>query len=303
VQLRSNLRILSLMTAALRHLTNHVCRLAMSRSSLLAYTWVNKNIRISAKSAAFLIGAFAILFQFLISNNVFAKDVIVQASKINSDKSAYFLRVNFGAIDVRVLTPSVPLGGSLSTAIDPERAPQGFLLADYLARYHAIAAVSGGYIDSYSPPTALGFVKSNGIVAARSHNSWLTNGVFCSDVGRAVIKMVETSVDVNGFRDCLQAGPLLLANGVPMRQDVAGYQRLAQSVQEQTFVCIDNDKQVVLGVTDKVDFGTLVSFLYQISCVDSLRLTGLDTAGLRIRNQLFGRDEYLFPSAIGVIQK
>jgi hypothetical protein len=198
----------------------------------------------------------------------------------------------------------VSLRGASPSASNPDRTPQGFFLTDYLSRFEVVAVMSGGYIDNYSPPTALGLVKSNGTLVTPAHNSWLTDGLFCSNVGSAVIKPAEPDAFMTGFRDCLQAGPLLLADGKQESQTGAGYQKLAQSVQEQGFICIDGNGRILMGVTDKIKLAKLVDFLTmpEIGCKDALRLTGQDTAGLRDRNRNnpYGHDDYLFPDAIGI---
>jgi hypothetical protein len=238
-------------------------------------------------------------------SSLIAKELTVQTGTVPGNKSVSYLRVELSSVNVRVLTPLVPLNSALPPVTDPGRASRGLYLSDYLKLYRAIAVMAGGYIESYSPPTALGFVKSNGISTARAHDSWLTDGVFCSDVGRAIIQPSGSTVDRSSFRDCLQAGPLLLGKDIPSSQETPGYQKLAQSVQEQTFICIDNQNRLVLGVTDKIDLATLIHFLSSpdMGCVSALRLTGLDTSGLRFGSQLFGHDDYLFPSAIGIFQR
>jgi hypothetical protein len=140
------------------------------------------------------------------SSKLLAEELITQTAKIAGDKTVDYLRVALSDVSVRVLTPLVPLKSTLPTVADPERALRGLSLADYLKIYDAAAVMSGGYIENYSPPTALGFVKSNGVSTTRSHESWLTDGVFCSDVGRAIIGP-SSSADQTSFRDCLQAGP------------------------------------------------------------------------------------------------
>ncbi len=240
-----------------------------------------------------------------ISTNAVAKDLNIQKQELSGGQAVNFIRVDLSDFDVRVITPLVALGGNFPASNNPERMPQGFLLSDYLTRYNAVAVMSGGYIDSYSPPTALGFVKSNGTLVAPPHKSWLTNGLFCSDVGRAVIQSSSPVSNKSDFRDCLQAGPLLLSAGHALTEHGAGYQKLAQSLQEQGFICIDSQSRVLIGVSDKINLLTLIEFLSlpEIGCKDALRLTGLDTAGLRDRNHLFGHDEYLFPNAIGILPK
>ncbi len=229
----------------------------------------------------------------------------IQTREVAGGKSVSYLRVDLANFDVRILTPS--LRRISSAATNPERTPQGLFLSDYLTRYDAAAVMSGGYIDSYSPPTALGFVKSNGTLVAPPHNSWLTNGLFCSDVGRAIVQSVGSDINKPDFRDCLQAGPILLIAGNALSQvgANASYLKLAHSIQEQGFICIDGNSHVLMGVTDKINFATLVDFLNlpEIGCKDAVRLTGLDTAGLRDRSHLFGHDDYLFPNAIGILPK
>ena len=175
-----------------------------------------------------------------------------------------------------------------------------------MRRYDTDAVSSGGYIDSYSPPTSLGFVKSDWVRVSPPHESWLTEALFCSDDNRVSIDFMEQSKEGAGFRDCVQAGPLLLKKGLPPSGSSAiAYQKLARAVQEQTFICIDGFGQAVIGVTDKTDLVGLTAFLRrpEIGCVDAMRLTGLDTAGMRVGSKLFGRDDYLFPNALGVIRR
>ena len=249
---------------------------------------------------------FLAMIQFFLKPLAFAKEPEIQVQQLTGEKSAYYLRVDLGDDDVRVLSPLVPLSSASVANRNPERMPQGFFLENYLVQYNAIAVSSGGYMSSYSPPMTLGFLKSNGMSVARPHNSWLTNGLFCSNADRAAIQLVGAEFEPPSFRDCLQAGPVLLRDGSPPPISAnIGYAKLAQSVQEQTFICIDSQKRIVLGVTDKINFPALVEFLSssRTGCVDALRLTGLDTAGLRDRKKLYGHDDYLFPSAIGVIPK
>jgi hypothetical protein len=87
-----------------------------------------------------------------------------------------------------VLTALVPIDvPNISPTQTLERAARGYFLKDYRTLYRAKAVLSGGYIASFSPPMALGLVKSNGVVANEFHKSWLTEGFFCSDVGRVKI--------------------------------------------------------------------------------------------------------------------
>jgi len=234
--------------------------------------------------------------------------------RINENKKLTFLQVSLKKFDVRVLTARVPISSSNQKSPEIfatyERAPRGYFLQDYQRRYNAIAALSGGYIETFSPPTALGFIKSNGTVTDAMHKSWLTDGIFCSDKGSASIWQIDEASDAVNMRDCLQAGPLLIyrgrvfGNGIDIQN--SGFKKLARSVQAQGFVCIDKEGFVLLGISDAIDLSSFVEILRSppINCIDALRLTGKETAGLRVADEfLFGKDEYLFPSALAIISR
>jgi uncharacterized protein YigE (DUF2233 family) len=213
---------------------------------------------------------------------------------------------------VRVLSSLVSISDGSSRG-DPvsnlERKARGLFLEDYQRRYGALAILSGGYFASFSPPSPLGFVKSNRISISSPHESWLTEGMLCTDEGRLEITLKAQRADRPEFRDCLQAGPLLLLNGqaptnLPSR-GAPGFEKLARSVQEQTFVCIDKQGKVILGVTEEADLAAVTEWLRRpdIGCADAIRLTGSNTSGLRVLSQLYGQDEYLFPSVIAVMNR
>jgi hypothetical protein len=62
---------------------------------------------------------------------------------------------------------------------------------------------------------------------------------------------------------------------------------------------------VALGVTEQVDLQTLAAFLSrpEIGCIDAIRLTGQNTAGLVVNGEKFGNDAYLYPSVIAVLPR
>lgn len=228
------------------------------------------------------------------------------------NKRLHFVRVSLQLYDVRILSPLVTFntdGSARRVSGNPERAVRGVYLQEYMTRFGAHAVGSGGYIDSYSPPSSLGLVKSGGVMLGSEHNSWLTEAIFCSDQGKATIALAKSFSASSEFRDCVQAGPLLLQNGkVPselLSHKSSGYLKLAASVQEQMFICIDSKQQLLLGITDKIDIPTLTATLTkpEVGCSNAIRLTGQDTAGLRTKDNLYGNDDYLFPNAIGVIRR
>lgn len=235
----------------------------------------------------------------------------IEYSILRNYKNLHVIRVSLNRYDVRVLAAQVSFtkGIKSSEAVSvPDRSARGYFLDDYRRRYGAIAAMSAGYIDSYSPPTPLGFVKSAGVIINGIHKSWLMTGIFCSDEGVAQITPIEDAKLMQRMRDCVQAGPLLIYRGKVFEGDSrnSGMSKLARSIQSQGFVCIDRSGSVLLGVSDEIDLQMLVDVLRdpQIGCVDALRLTGKETAGLKITTGLsFGDDDFLLPNALAVIPR
>ena len=138
--------------------------------------------------------------------------------RIHGNVQITSLRVSLDKFDVRVATPQVQKFGAGNRAAElagnPERSPRGLFLDDYINRYNALAAISAGYVVTFSPPTPLGQTKSDGVVIGTPHSSWATEGMFCSDKGRAAIDIAVSSLANVEYRDCLQVGPILLRNGV-----------------------------------------------------------------------------------------
>ncbi len=236
-----------------------------------------------------------------------ANGISIQSVQLAGGKNLHIIRVSLDSFDIRVLSPLVPLDGAERYNRDPDRVARGYYLDDYKRRFGADAVLAGGYINTYSPPTSLGLVRSNGQVVSPQRESWLVEAALCSDKGSIKIDLVD--LVRLPFRDCVQAGPLLLKAGKSPNElasrKAPGFSKLSQSVQEQNFVCVASDGRVLLGVSDKIDLPTLVLALQRpdVSCVDAIRLTGLDTAGLRVGAVLFGNDDYLYPDAIGVIRR
>jgi hypothetical protein len=231
------------------------------------------------------------------STSVYSVELEAKTMAVDQDRSATYLKIDLKAFDIKVLS-AVKFANGAAT---------GYSLENYLKLGRAAAVLSGGYLASFAPPMPLGLVKSDGVVTNKSHNTWVVEGILCTKEGQLVIRTWSAEAEED-FPDCLQAGPILLLKGkepsdLPSR-NASGYLKLAKSAQEQTFLCTLGDQQVAAGVTDKMDLPTLVDFLRgKIGCVDAIRLTGKDTAGLRLMRPrvLYGNDAYLFPDAIAVV--
>jgi hypothetical protein len=237
---------------------------------------------------------------------VIADGLVLHQATVAEGRLATYLRVDLEKFDVRVLSALLPRKDDKAQAA-PERAARGFFLNDYRTLHNAEAVLSGGYIASFSPPTPLGLIKSDWTVVNAPHESWLTDGYFCSEPGRA---QIQRWIDLAAFRDCLQAGPILLLQGEPPKdlgrsRRPGSYKKLENSVQEQAFICTVMPNELILGVTDKINLPALVDFLSrkETGCTDAIRLTGEQTAGLVLSDKEFGHDDYLFPSVIAVMPR
>jgi Phosphodiester glycosidase len=236
-------------------------------------------------------------------------DLVLRQAALPGGATLHYMRVPLARYDLRVLAASVPLYDTARQAqkLNPERSASGYSLEDYLRRYRALAVLSGGYIDSYSPPTPLGLVRSNGFQLSSVHRSWLVDGFYCAKPGHAEISPVDMDPLRRGFVDCVQAGPLLLLNGRPPdskgREEPASYQKFVSMRLERTFICLTGRREAIIGISDKIEFPKLVTALQQpqFDCVDAIGLTGGSSGGLRFGNRLVGKDEFLYPSVLGVM--
>lgn len=222
-----------------------------------------------------------------------------------------FLRVSLDKFDVRVAVPRISkFGASSSDATsNPDRSPRGLFLDDYINRYNALAAISASYVETFSPPTPLGQIKSDGLITGTSHSSWATEGTFCSDKGRALVGISSDLAAKSNYRDCLEVGPLLLLGGaIPNALPSSSatgtdYNRMINGQVPHSIVCIDNAGRVLLGLTAKsgATLSEIVTTIQQapIKCSDAIRL---QPGGMRVNSDLFGVDRYLHPSALLVIK-
>lgn len=192
-------------------------------------------------------------------------------------------------------------------AIGGAESPRALFLGDYYRRSKAKVIISGGYMSSFSPPTPLGLVKVDGTEIGRPHKTWIGTGMFCTD-GRQVKIGRFDQLKSDKFTDCIQSGPLLIENGTVRyngNEDIgSGEQRLVDSVQEQAFICIDQEHKIKLGVSDPIrldDFSHIL--LDKLKCQDALRLSGGASAGLQAQSDLVGNDELPLHNVIAVFQK
>ena len=191
----------------------------------------------------------------------------------------------------------------------------GLPLEEYASWTKAKVVLSGGYFSSYSPPRALGLVYKEGKVISKLHHSWLTNAVLCiDDRNNANIVYINEHQAPAPNSNCLQAGPMLVFDRkVAFTTEEATSsvgKSLMSGLQEQSFICISDHGQVVMGVSEATSLELLEQILAGerekggLSCKAAMRLTGSVSAGLYIDGKLHvGNGDILLPDALSLSRR
>lgn len=213
--------------------------------------------------------------------------------------------VEDGAVALQVV--SVPPSARIEVVTPTGKAAAsdaGQVLLELAASHVPDVILAGGYLSSFVPPEPLGLTKVDGEIISRAHESWLTSALFC--VGENGPEILPYAAEAPArFEDCLQAGPMIVADGAsryPTDDLEAGEAKLAARVVIHSFVCIDGDGHLVMGMSSEASLDELGPALVDgVGCRNAMRLTGSDTAGLYLRGTgLLGENRYGLPNAIAV---
>jgi hypothetical protein len=217
------------------------------------------------------------------------------------------------AVDTRkaglyVLTNRNP--DRFSEKAEGSRGATGYSIREFASSPGVVAALSGTYLSSFSPPLPLGYVRSGGTRYNSAHSSWLTDGMICTTEG--VPKLVASTTPPpeppDGPSDCLQAGPILMRDGQPAWEPkTSSQQQLWTSDQPQALVCLV-DERAKLIATDSFPVRDLIPVISDqsgpLACTDALRLTGSTTAELHVKGLgPFTGQETLLPNALVVVPR
>jgi hypothetical protein len=164
----------------------------------------------------------------------------------------------------------------------------GLTLKEYakLGKYKVVH--SAGFLDTCVPPYPLGYVKIDGEELNRVHKSWLMTGVFCTNGKQYSISRFKNNAQFSAWHDCIQAGPLMIEGGKNVL-DSSKHTSITDEPKEQSFVCVDKNKKLVLGITDSVALKDIVSLLGRskedggLGCVDAVAMSAKYTAGMVIK--------------------
>jgi hypothetical protein len=181
-----------------------------------------------------------------------------------------------------------------------------YFIGDISAKTKAQVVLTGGYLSSFSPPRPLGLVRFSRQDISSPIKTWLGAGIVCTNGAEVAIGKFEEGLQKK-YPDCLQTGPLLIDNGVVRYSgaDVSsGEQKLVQSEQEQTFICLDESGKIIMGVSDRLRLDDFTTYLRdKLKCLKAVRLSGSDTAGMVVGKTLYGHNDVPLFSAIAVFAR
>jgi Phosphodiester glycosidase len=204
----------------------------------------------------------------------------------------------------------------LALAIPSDPASGGSSLGRFIADEHAIAALSGGFLRTVTPATPAGLLKFGGNLLNRLSPEVQLGGIVCFFKKGDRVKFTTPSDGqiLSEAEDCLQAGPLLVADGSVKDDleeiDLNGLnRRFSSGKYSRSFLASTGNGEFVLGLTTPTPLFALRKFMLMpvteggIGAVDAINLTGGATAGLMIKGEppfVAGgaATDLLFPDAI-----
>lgn len=240
-------------------------------------------------------------------------DIIEDGIQLNTVR----LSVDGQEISARVLDADTAVFGlHVATSQNPDRRPEpeggrykaaGYSIREFAAGPDVVAAMTGTYLSSFTPPLALGYVRAQGETYNSAHGSWLTTGMVCTVDGVPQI-FESSSGPLDDAEDCIQSGPLLVQGGsAAWAASSPSQQRLWNSAQEQAIICTYG-QGVRLIVTEPITTGALMPLLTvgdgPLACTDAVRLSGAQTAELHVTGRGgFTEFETLMPNAFVVVRR
>ncbi len=211
----------------------------------------------------------------------------VQKRSVDVSISGQTVHIDFAIVNTSKL--SIGIGISSPDVASRDQASQsyaGLTLAEYaaLGRYRVVQ--SGGFLSSWSPPSPLGYVKIQGQEYNRMHDSWLVQGVFCTDGRNFEISRFSSNNSYAAWPSCIQAGPPIILN----REIVLDTRRntgfITKEAHRQSFICKDVVGRLIMGITQDVKLTELAPYLARdatgegLGCVDAIALNGKGIAGM-----------------------
>jgi hypothetical protein len=175
----------------------------------------------------------------------------------------------------------------------------GSSLREFLSDETATVAFTGGYLKSFSPPRPTGYLRIDGVdLNGLVRDDPIVNAILCfgrEGPGLTSVSLfaAKTFRSEDAGEDCVQAGPLLIAEGRVgydlTRRDSGN--RLSGEF-ERAFLAINRQGQVLLGVSSAVSLMLLRHVLSAptteggFDAQAAVILSGATTAGMEVRGGL-----------------
>jgi hypothetical protein len=199
-----------------------------------------------------------------------------------ADAVAKFVTINSNAIPIEISTPQV-----LEEKIGkPDYT--GYTLKEYAEKGDYRIVQSGGFLSSWSPPRPLGYVKANNKEFNKVHDSWLTQGVFCTRKKEFKIEKYYSLSQFENWGNCLQAGPMIIQNHKIVLNTNRNTWFVTSDPHRQSFLCKNDNQQLIMGMIDNVKLTSFAPILTLpvakggLGCSDAVALTGKGIAGIYI---------------------
>jgi hypothetical protein len=260
------------------------------------------------KNNIYYMGCLLLLSAFTMYNtNVLAQDISVLANGVTlhvKQESGEFeyaiINVARHAAIVKVAVPRAVIRADeniVSQAADRQRG--GLLLSDYKRDTNAFAIISGGYVASFAPPKALGFIKVDG---RELQDNRTNGGIFCSSLTDYKILSIEQFNETDKFLNCLQAGTLIVEDGKGRHSNTDTEAGNVEFSGYQSFIGTNPNGGLVLGIIHNFTLEKAIKLITAepFECTWAMSLAGTVTTGLAAGNSIYGHNDVLLPTAIAL---
>lgn len=218
---------------------------------------------------------------------------------------SYDVEIDLIIIDAQKLEKGIGLS---SPQIFENKNYTGLSLQEYARLGDYKIVQSGGFLSSWTPPYPLGYVKIRNKIYNRVHDTWVTEGVFCTDGREFEIFSYKSENQFEKWPSCIQAGPLISIDGEIVLQTTRNTGLITKKRHRQSFVCKTYEDDLILGIAENVKLTSLSKHLVLpkniggIGCSDTTLLTSKGVSGIYNKENdiSIGNVKVPFPNVIVV---
>lgn len=243
----------------------------------------------------------------ILSQETAEKYVGIQHKKLSLSIDNENVEVQFFVIKPALTPQGIGITSPYTLSENKEKPGySGLTLKEYAENGLYKLVQSGGFLSSWTPPYPLGYVKIGGREYSRPHNSWLTEGTFCTD-GKKFEIFKYDEAKTQAFLSCLQAGPVISLEGKDKLLKTRNTGYVTKEKHRQSFLCKSYDGNLIMGIAEEVKLISLVTHITskeEIGCKDTVLLTSKGIAGIyknyQANPEVIGNADVPLPNAIVV---